>query len=166
MSSKLSSLPTVPNSANADLYYVVQGGLSKAIARQDMLRAAPFEPVEFLHGTSRAGLTGVGNFEVVLPALGTISMLTNGTPRIASDAAGNVYVLGDLGGFVSVQAGLGTIVVTALGAISLQPAVGQPVAIGYSPANPGDWVVPPTDLLAAVDRIARVVSALGTIPIP
>ncbi len=163
---KLSAMPTVPNCTNADLFYVVQAGVSNAVTHANMLTTPAGVANRFIQGANRGGYSPAGDFEVLVSAGSAFYVTVGGAVVIQCGVFGNIDIISPTGGYVNIQTGTAAVNITFVGAISIQPAAGQVVTIGYLPANPGDWVVPPTDVLVAIDRLARVVSNFGVTPIP
>lgn len=175
---KISALPNAAALGNADVLPCVSGAATKKVTRALVLTALAGENI-VLQGVAgqlsmiqAAGIASqfaaaangnstIGyslNFQVNLGGFGVV---------MGADNVGNLqFNIGNAGGTAVIGRAGSTLVTINDGAqvITLFAALG--VAISYVPANPGDWVVPPTDLALAVDRIARVVSAGGTVPIP
>lgn len=164
--SKFSAFPVAASFAAADVLAGLVGGADKQIPRAVFFTAPPATALQIVQGTSAVGLDAAGNVVINVPILKTTTISLAGVPIITISSAGFVTIQAFPGSGVNVQAGGAVFSVTIAGAINVAPAGGQVVTIGYTPAFPGDWVVPPTDLLVAVDRIARVVSAFGATPIP
>jgi len=67
---------------------------------------------------------------------------------------------------VGIDAAENVVIIPKAGQTVTLDGRGLSIFVGYVPANPGDWAGSPADLATAIDRIARVVSALGVTPIP
>jgi hypothetical protein len=166
---KLSSYPTVAAFTPTDLLVMVGSGpANENVTRDTLLAETTAHRLQFQWGSpiERAGFSAIGEFEVVLNSGKSFYVTQNSVIAFQINPFGNVDVGAPSGSYLNITNVASQIYFSAAGALQLSTVFGTSVFVQYAPANVGDWVVPPVDLASAVDRIARVVSASGTIPIP
>lgn len=166
MSAKISALPVATDFSSTDVICGLRSGADVQISRGVFLSAIAGQSISLLGNGGAVVVATDGSVASVVPSASQYSVVWSGLNAIFINGSGYLTITAFPGSGIAIVANGGQVTFDALGGIQLSPAAGQVVSYGYTPANPGDWVVPPTDLAIAVDRIARVVSALGTIPIP
>lgn len=166
MSSKISALPVAVDFSSTDVLTGLRSGVNVQLTRGIFLSAISGQSISLLGNGGAVVVATDGSVANVVPSASQYSVVWSGMNAIFINGSGYLTVTAFPGSGIAIVSNGGQVTFDALGGIQLSPSPGQVVSYGYTPANPGDWVVPPTDLAVAVDRIARVVSALGTIPIP
>jgi hypothetical protein len=163
---KLSTYPVATTVGNADNAFGLQGGADVQMPRALLLTAVAGQPIALVGNGASATLDGVGNLTVDVPAGKALNLSVNGVSLVLLSGAGGVQIQPVAGQGLVLNCNGAVAQIDAAGNIGLAPAGGSTLFAGYTPQSAGDWVVAPTDLLVAVDRIARVVSAFGVTPIP
>jgi len=166
MSKKISQLAFTATIGATDEIEINAGGTNKRIFRDAIFGGPGGITLGVNSGGAFVGVDNADGARMDVAGTNTITMRQNGILLFQLDAAGTLTMNGVNGGQANLAANGGLVNVDGAGNVALIPNAGAIVGIGYTPGFPGDWVVAPTDLLLAVDRIARVVSALGTVPIP
>lgn len=156
MSAKISAMTPATEMFLADVLPIVQAGANLKATKQQILDAATAE-------ATRMNSSASTFFE--LQTDGSFYFKESGTMRFAYDVPGGAFAVNAVSFFQLTSAGTSQIA-TAAGILTLQSNPGFNVVIVYVPAAPGNWVIPPVDLVAAVDRLAAAVAGLLGGPIP
>ena len=176
---KISDMAPASDIHGVDELPMVIGGTNNRVSKTDLLTGGTGEDVAL---RSSAGQevdldTDSGDAKVRVLDDGTVVISASGHVRI-EDMNGNTFIETDGAGNVFIQSiGAGTqVFFTADGTVtlalaeatrSIDMAAGGGVNMPIIVANPGDWAgADPLTVYAAIDRIARVVSVGGTVPIP
>lgn len=166
MSSKISALPSATAFASTDVVAGLQAGANVQCTRAVFLTASPAETVQLNGGGSQVSVDSTGYVLCRAVGASVVQLQAGATNVVTITGVGGLGIATAAGATVVIQANAGSVQIDAAGNVAIVAPFGSAVTCTYTPATPGDWVVPPTDLLAAVDRIARVVSAFGVVPIP
>jgi hypothetical protein len=161
-----SAFPAALHVYNSDTFASVQAGVNLKLTRPLFLTAVAGEEIGF-DTTSGATMRIEASGEITLRSLNTQDVQIssqNATLHLFDDGTVNIGSVGVHTIYINNFAGPQIIFLGSLLHFSL--GVGASMIIDYHPAHPGDWVGGVTDLVSAMDRIARVVSNLGITPIP
>src|SRR6478672_2056038 len=166
MSAKISALPVAADFSSTDVIFGLRSGDDVQISRGIFLSAIAGQSISLLGNGGAVVVATDGSVSNVVPSASQYSVVWSGTNIVFINGSGYLTISAFPGSGIGIVCNGGQITLDSSGGIQLTPNAGQVVAYAYTPANPGDWIAAPTDLAIAVDRIARVVSALGTNPIP
>lgn len=180
---KISQMSPAAVVFDADLLAIVQGGANFNCTRGQILVAGTGEDISLSSANAAISVEDVGQVDVLVKVGQPLNLGDSGANQIAQDGSGNTSIiaatsielrtslppaqvnLDNVNGILFACAG-GTIQLTNTGQVVLQ-SVTVPTLVSYPPIAPSFWAgSPPIWLNDAIDRIAAVVSAGGSVPIP
>jgi hypothetical protein len=160
MSSKISALPAQGFVMMADQFVCIDATPTDfRVTKLQLLNAAPAESIQLQNGTSFVGIDASGKILLSVVAPDDIFI---------GDSAGSQLVIGTTGILsmavpfgVSMVIGNGACVLTwnGLGDLIVSATPGRTLTVTYFEAVPANWIGPPADIWAALDRIAAAIVA-------
>lgn len=168
--SEMTHLSLVPNAAMLP-FITAAAPPNYYCTKIELLFAAGGEGVQFTATNGAAiGIDSSGNPFCNVPALSTFRIDHPSAAHIGIDVTGNVQIQG--GGTAQVQIAYQPASQYVIGSATtlvaqLLCAGSQSVFITFAATTPGNWVNPaPTDMAAAINRLAACVFFLNGAPIP
>lgn len=179
MSTRISEMAVATEMANTAILPIVAASANFSVSKELLLTGAAGENVELAAsaGQQASLLCDSGNAGVVVDDGGTAALSGNNGCSLSNPVAGASVDI-DAGGNIAIDVGTGSqvnigssvsainlVIDTNFETLLFQGSGG--CTLSYLAGFPGDWSgSPPPDMQTAIDRIARVVSVGGTVPIP
>lgn len=161
-----SLLPSVTHATSSDICSVVQGGVNVQLTHEAFLRAeSGFGCFINAQGSAIVGCWPNGQ-AVVQSDAGQTAVIGDGLNNVICNPASGIHLINALGTIDLGDNTGGCKLTIAHGTVDIFLPVAGVMTCTFHPAHPGDWAGGVADLVAAINRIARVVSNNGATPIP